>query len=302
MGLREQTGVPASSPVVTIDGVRIAVSREGAGQPLVCLHAIGHGGRDFEGIAATLKNRFEVIRIDWPGQGRSGTDSHPPTPARYAELLRGALTHFGVGAPILIGNSIGGATAIYYASRHPVRGLVLCDPGGLLEVTPSIQKACAVFARFFAAGEREAWWFRAAFYLYYRFLVLPSPKAAAQRGRIIAACHEIAGVLKSAWLGFGKPESDLRSMAQQLDVPVWFAWAKHDRIVALKQNLPVIRAMRNASVSTFAGGHAAFLEQPEEFLRGFEKFWDRHDLTPALFGRATPQVMAKTRAFAPELS
>ena len=299
MSLREQTGVPASSPVVEIDGVRIAVSREGAGQPVVCLHAIGHGGRDFEEVAATLKNQFEVIRIDWPGQGRSGTDPLPPTPARYAELLRGILTHFGIGAPILIGNSIGGATAIYYASRYPVRGLVLCDPGGLLEVTSSIQKACAAFARFFAAGERDAWWFKAAFYLYYRFLVLPSPKAAAQRGRIIAACYEIAGVLKDAWLGFGRLDSDMRSMAQQLDVPVWFAWARQDRIVALKQNLPVIRTMKNASVSTFAGGHAAFLEQPEEFLRGFGEFCDRHDLTAALSERTTPRAIAKTRAFAP---
>jgi len=67
----------AHEAVVEIDGVRLAVTREGRGPPVVCLHAIGHDGGDFEAFAEAMKARFEIIRIDWPGQGRSGPDAHP---------------------------------------------------------------------------------------------------------------------------------------------------------------------------------------------------------------------------------
>src|SRR5438105_2699741 len=104
--LRQDLGVPMGSPEITVDGVRLAVAREGQGQAVVCLHAIGHGGRDFDAFTAAVKDRFEVIRVDWPDQGRSGPDVKAPTAARYAELLAGVLTQLRVERPIIIGNSI----------------------------------------------------------------------------------------------------------------------------------------------------------------------------------------------------
>ena len=55
-------------------------------------------------------------------------------------------------APVIIGNSIGGAVAIRHAARHPVRGLVLCDSGGLVPVDRTVQRFCALFEAFFAAN------------------------------------------------------------------------------------------------------------------------------------------------------
>ena len=89
--LRAPIGVPAGSPIIEVEGVRLAVARDGRGPAIVCLHAIGHGGRDFDAFTAAVKDRFEVIRLDWPGQGRSDPDSKPLTPTRYAELLAGVL-------------------------------------------------------------------------------------------------------------------------------------------------------------------------------------------------------------------
>ncbi|MEI4861588.1 hypothetical protein Q8G41_28790, partial [Klebsiella pneumoniae] len=65
-------------------GVRLAVHREGSGPTVVCLHAIGHGGGDFEAFAQSVRADFEVIRIDWPGHGLSGLDAHSVRAARYA--------------------------------------------------------------------------------------------------------------------------------------------------------------------------------------------------------------------------
>jgi pimeloyl-ACP methyl ester carboxylesterase len=272
MDRRQATGVPEGSAVVEVDGVQLAVAQAGRGVPVVCLHAIGHGGGDYAAFAARMADRFEVIRLDWPGHGRSGEDPRPLSPARYAELLAGLLSQLGVERPIVIGCSIGGAAAMLYARDHPVRGLVLCDPGGLVEVNATTRRFCGAFVRFFAAGARGARWFGAAYGAYYRLLVLPSRAAAAQRRRIVACGYEMAGKLRDAWAGFGAPEADIREVAWSLDVPVWFAWARHDRVIPLSFCRPAIDRMTRAVVSTFPGGHAAFLEQPDAFAKGFADF------------------------------
>jgi len=137
--------------------------REGRGQPVVCLHAVGHGGRDFDAFARAVRNDFEVIRIDWPDQGRSAPNHEPPSPARYAALLCGVVKALAIERPIVLGSSIGGTTAILYASTDPVRALVLCGPGGLVDMPPSVTRICNAFSRFFGAGARGAWWFGSAF-------------------------------------------------------------------------------------------------------------------------------------------
>jgi pimeloyl-ACP methyl ester carboxylesterase len=80
---RYKTGVPEGSLQIDLDSVRLAVAREGSGPAVVCLHAIGHGGGDYAAFAAAVKDRFEVIRIGWPGQGRSWVDQKPLSPSRY---------------------------------------------------------------------------------------------------------------------------------------------------------------------------------------------------------------------------
>src|SRR5713226_8492295 len=132
MNYREELGVPPNSRRIEVDGVRLAVARQGQGPPVACLHAIGHGGGDFDAFASAVKARFEVIRLDWPGQGRSGPDPKPLSPSRYADLLGGVLDQLRIEDPIVVGNSIGGAAALIYARDHRVRALVLCDSGGLV--------------------------------------------------------------------------------------------------------------------------------------------------------------------------
>jgi 4,5:9,10-diseco-3-hydroxy-5,9,17-trioxoandrosta-1(10),2-diene-4-oate hydrolase len=269
---RYKAGVPANSLEVWVDGVRLAVAREGVGPPVICLHAIGHGGRDFEAFVAAVRDQFELIRVDWPSQGRSGEDKSAATPIRYATLLRGIVSELKLEAPIIIGCSIGGAAAIRYASEYPVKALVLANTGGLVEITKGIQRGCLLLARLFSAGIRQAWWYKTFFSCYYR-LVLPTAAAIPQRKRIVDSAYETAAVLSDAWRHFAvECEADHRKMAISLKVPVLFAWAMNDKINQFSAVEPVIRQMSNVSVVKFAGGHAAFLEYPTEFVMAFREF------------------------------
>ena len=259
---------------LAIDGTPLVLDDEGAGDTVVCLHAIGHDARDFAGVRDRLRGRCRVIAVDWPGQGRSPHDGGPVAGGRYARLLGGVLDALAVESAVLLGNSIGGAAALAYTAENPgrVRGLVLENPGGLAPVDdPLARAALAGMVRFFAAGVRGAGWFRTAFALYYR-LVLQRHAARPARARIVAQAYALAPLLEQAWRGFGAPEADLRALAPRVACPVLFAWADRDVFVALRRSLPAIRRFPNAEVVRFPAGHAAHLETPEAFEAVLDRF------------------------------
>lgn len=259
---------------VTIDGTRLVLDDDGAGPPLVCLHAIGHDAADFGRVRARFRDRHRVVAVDWPGQGRSPRDAGRATAARYAALLAGLLDALGMGPSVLLGNSIGGAAAITYAARRPdrVRGLVLEDPGGLAPVDDRAAQAfLAGMARFFTAGARGARWFGPAFALYYR-LVLQRSVAREARARIVARAYDVAPVLADAWRGFAEPASDLRPLVPRIACPVLVAWAARDRVIPLARCLSAVRAFPNARLVRFPAGHAAHLETPDAFEDALDGF------------------------------
>ncbi len=249
------------------------VRRQGRGAPVLCLHAIAHDGRDFDDLAERLGGDFEIIAPDWPGQGLSAP-AGPTNVTHYADLLATLIDELGVERPIIIGNSIGGAAAMRYAARDPsrVRGLVLSNAGGLIEIDDGLRSAICAMQRFFAAGARGAWWFPAAYRFYYRRLVLPRGQARARRDAIIAEGAAKAALLAEAWSSFAQPDNDLTAQAAHITCPTLFAWAKGDRIIPWSRSRAAALRFPHARVQLLRGGHSAFLEDPDRFERAFRAF------------------------------
>ena len=254
-------------------GTSIAVARKGRGPAVVCLHATGHGARDFQPLAERVGDAFEILAADWPGQGRSPREREPASAARYSQILEELLPRITEGPAIVIGCSIGGAAAIELAARRPdlVSALVLCDPGGLVAPDAVTRFAIGRMHAFFAAGARGASWFPTAFALYYR-MVLPQPAARAQRERIVAAARETAPVLAEAWASFATAQADLRPLIARIACPTLFAWASQDRILPWSRNKAAAQSFRDFRVEFFQAGHAAFLEDPDRFAAVFRNF------------------------------
>jgi 4,5:9,10-diseco-3-hydroxy-5,9,17-trioxoandrosta-1(10),2-diene-4-oate hydrolase len=269
-----RAAVGAQEPVtwIEVNGTRLAVMRRGRGKPVLCLHAIGHGARDFEPLANLLRDTFEFVALDWPGQGLSLADGKAPTAAHYEQVLNAAMDALKLKRPILIGNSIGGTAALRLAANAPerVEALILCYPGGLVALTPFARFLMRMMAAFFGAGEGGAKWFARAFRLYYRRMVLP--RAHEEADRIIASGYEIAGSLRQAWEGFARPEADIRALTPRVKCPVFIAWAKSDYFLAWWLSRKAARQFPDLRIRFFRGGHTAFLEDAERFARAFRQF------------------------------
>lgn len=262
-------------------GNRVAVKRWGKGRPVLCLHATGHGSGDFAALAERVSHRYEILALDWPGQGRSPPDAGPVSASHYAKVAMSVSEALQLDRPILLGNSIGGAAALIAAHKDPGRfsGLILCNSGGLAPVNALARVAIKAMVAFFDAGTRGARWYDRAFAGYYRRLVLPGKPARRQRERIIAAGSDLAPLLAEAWRSFARPEADLRAMVPEICLPVWLAWARSDRLVSWGRSRAAAQRFPDKVISLFAGGHAAFLEDPDAFAAGFLEFAKR--LLPA---------------------
>ncbi|MBI2325395.1 MAG: alpha/beta hydrolase [Chloroflexi bacterium] len=97
--------------------------------PVVLLHGATLRSEDWENVFPRLATRYRVIAYDARGHGKSGRASRYALDDLVADLMR-LLKEVAKAPAILIGHSIGGATALVAAAREPslVRGLVLEDP------------------------------------------------------------------------------------------------------------------------------------------------------------------------------
>jgi len=114
-----------------------APTQVGGGLPLVMLHGGGPGASAWSNFGAALPGfaeSFRTILVDQPGFGASG---RPDVVGNYyrhaADHVVALLDHLGIDRVHLLGNSLGGGTAMRLALTHPDRvgRLVLMGPGGL---------------------------------------------------------------------------------------------------------------------------------------------------------------------------
>lgn len=112
------------------NGIELHYRRSGGDRPpVVLLHGLTGDGACWTPLARALESGFDVVMPDARGHGSSAwTDGY-----RYEDLAAdvvGLMDALGVGAPVLLGHSMGGMTAAVVASRNPrrLRASILVDP------------------------------------------------------------------------------------------------------------------------------------------------------------------------------
>ncbi|HEX7347415.1 MAG TPA: alpha/beta hydrolase [Candidatus Limnocylindrales bacterium] len=120
-------------PTIDANGRATAYEVDGAGPPLVLLHgATGSGGDHFRELVPVLSTGFRCYLPDARGHGGTAWDpSESWTTADLVADLDAFVDELGLETFHLFGYSLGGMTALHYASRFPdrIRTLVAASIG-----------------------------------------------------------------------------------------------------------------------------------------------------------------------------
>lgn len=105
-----------------------------AGPPVLFLHGFMGRAADWQSIIASMRDRFFCLAVDLPGHGASvGLPEEAYTMEVAAEQLAAVLAAEDIARCTVVGYSMGGRAALYFALRHPscCRRLVLesASPG-----------------------------------------------------------------------------------------------------------------------------------------------------------------------------
>ncbi|MBP2478094.1 4,5:9,10-diseco-3-hydroxy-5,9,17-trioxoandrosta-1(10),2-diene-4-oate hydrolase [Crossiella equi] len=264
-----------------VGGLRLHYHEAGPadGPALVLLHGGGPGASAWSNFGRNLPEfakTYRTIMVDQPGFGHS---DKPEVQGHYftfsANALLGLLDHLGVERAHLLGNSLGGGTAVRFALDHPARAgrLVLMAPGGLgLNVfAPDPTEGVKALARFGAppgpSKEKLATFLRT---LVHDPAMITDDLV--EERYAVASTPESLRAMASLGKSFARPDSFEQGLlwreAHRLRQRVLLVWGREDRVNPLDGALLPLKLIPRAQLHVFGRcGHWAQLEKFTEFNR-----------------------------------
>ncbi|MGH3332176.1 MAG: 4,5:9,10-diseco-3-hydroxy-5,9,17-trioxoandrosta-1(10),2-diene-4-oate hydrolase [Nocardioidaceae bacterium] len=265
----------------------------GGGLPLVMLHGGGPGASAWSNFGSSLarfSTQFRTILVDQPGFGRS---DKPEVEGHYftfaADALAALLDELGIERVHLLGNSLGGGTAVRFALKYPKRvgRLVLMGPGGLsLNVfSPDPTEGIKRLYEFGAPPGPS----REKLEAFIRTMVvdqsLVTDELVEERFES-ATAPGAAEAMASMGASFAKPdtyeEGFLWREAYKLRQPVLLTWGREDRVNPLDGALAALKLVPKASLHVFPNcGHWAQIEAADEFFSVVSGYLALHRVKPS---------------------
>lgn len=258
----------------------------GGGLPLVMLHGGGPGASAWSNFGRALPHfasTFRTLLVDQPGFG--GSDK-PPVVGNYyrhsADHVVALLDVLGIERAHLLGNSLGGGTAMRLALSYPDRvgRLILMGPGGLslnlfhADPTEGVQRLMAFGAR----PNREN--LRAFLSTMVVNQALVTDELVEERLADATAPGALEA-MRAMGMSFWNPETAEDGMlwrdAHRLRNHTLLTWGREDRVNPLDGAFAALKLIPKAELHVFPHcGHWAQIEAAEEFAEVSTAFLARH--------------------------
>lgn len=271
---------PKSSPATTerIDvggGLHLQVHQSGGGDAVLLLHGGGPGASGWSNFSQNvepLAAHHRVLVVDQPGYGGSDRPVIEGDYWKYtARALASLLDVLGIERTHLIGNSLGGGTALRLALDFPerVNKLVLMGPAGasISIFAPDPTEGVKAIAGFYDVDDPDEQRMESFLQTLIFNRKLLSPQIIKERleSAVSPGAREtLSQILRSMM----SPDGQLWRLLDQVTQPCLLIWGRDDRVLPLEAALFALKRMPNADLFVFGRtGHWAQLERKDEFNR-----------------------------------
>jgi 4,5:9,10-diseco-3-hydroxy-5,9,17-trioxoandrosta-1(10),2-diene-4-oate hydrolase len=284
---KESTQHSAKARDITLNYYEAGEPTElGGGLPLVMLHGGGPGASAWSNFGSALPRfapKFRTLLVDQPGFG--GSD-RPPVEGNYyrhsADHVVALFDELGIDRVHLLGNSLGGGTAMRLALSHPERvgRLVLMGPGGLslnlfhADPTEGVQR----LMDFAANPTRDA--LRAFISTMVVNQDLVTDELVEERFAD-ATAPGAQEAMRELGMSFWNPETAEDGMlwreAHRLRRHTLLTWGREDRVNPIDGAFAALKLIPRAQLHVFPNcGHWAQIEAAEEFAEVTTAFLGNH--------------------------
>lgn len=240
---------------INIDNLNIEYTIEGEGYPVLLLHGWGSSFDVYQGIINTLKNRYKVVALNFPGCGNSDTMENPWNLDDYCNLVLEFMNKIGIENPIMFGHSHGGRVTLKMAADGMVNPpkIVLLDSAGLIPKKSFRQK-----------------WRAKSFKIIKTVLTLPiiksfsAPLLEKARRHYGSADYNAAPLVLRQTL-VSLVNTDLRDILHNIACPTLLIWGENDTATPLADAKIIESKIRDSGLCVIKGtGHYSFCERPFE--------------------------------------
>lgn len=263
---------------VTLDGraLRVHFNLAGSGDTVVFLHGAGAGAGGWSNFSRNLdafvQAGYQVIALDFPGFNKSDpVFVESSRTALNADAVKGVLDHLGIAKAHLVGNSLGGASALAFALRYPqaLDRLVLMGPGSL---GPSLFQALPMegiklLMGLYKEPTRENLQ-RLLNVFVYDPSMLTKELAEERFQNMMRAPEHLENFIGSFAKNPGTLLEDYSSRLGEIAHDSLVIWGRDDRFVPLDYGLRLAWGLQKADLHVFSRcGHWAQWEQADKFNR-----------------------------------
>lgn len=118
--------IPATSSLVNTGACSLHVTTyAGNGPQLLLIHGIGSSSAAWNTVIEDLARDFSPITVDLRGHGESDKPESGYLYDDYVGDIDGLLSALDIPTPLVVGHSLGGIVALWWAAKHPSRAAAL---------------------------------------------------------------------------------------------------------------------------------------------------------------------------------
>lgn len=247
----------------------------GAGEFIVMLHGGGPGASGwsnyYRNIDLFVEAGYRVILPDCPGFGKSG-EIVPEIPRGLmnAHAVKGLIDALGIDKVHLVGNSLGGVSALNFALEYPdqLDRLILMGPAGMGHsiMQPNPQEGIKRMVALYSAPSYENLLGLLDVFVYDPSLISEELRQGRWKNIERSKAHLENFLASTKLVSFDS--WDVSARVKDIPHKTLAVWGRDDRFVPLDNGLKIINSMPDAQLHVFSQcGHWAQWEHAEEFNR-----------------------------------
>jgi len=260
----------ARGTFVDLDGRKTHYIEKGEGKPVILLHGFFYDSYLWDANIGALAKQFKVYALDLWGCGYSTRQPLDYGYPLYAEQLRLFMDHLGIEHASLVGQSMGGGTAIKFCVQHRERvdKLLLVDVAGLPNPIPLMAKFFNLpgMGELFMGMKTDAIRRKglADNFIHDKKLITAGYFDEVTRAHKIEGNTE-AGLAILRKRFFDTLSDEIARLAT-MEVPTLIVWGRQDRAIPLSRGEEMHRILKGSRLEILdRAGHVPNFEQAEGF-------------------------------------